>query len=104
MTVLRRTQLTKSWEPGVNLGRRHVGLIPSARRHQGRVCERPVEVGPDPRLMFEILRLAVAAVEPSKGAEQPRVALSRHDGIVRREVGRVKILAGYALCLDVAGE
>ena len=35
-------------------------------------------------------RLAVAPVEPGKGAEQPRVALRRHDGVQFGETGGVE--------------
>jgi len=43
------------------------------------VRQRALEVGPDPRLVAQILRLAVAAVEPRKGTEQPRVALRGYE-------------------------
>src|SRR6478672_10647660 len=61
--------------------RGHVGGIPFANARQGRVRQRTVQIGPDPGLVVQILRLSVAPVEPGKGAEQARVSLRRHDGV-----------------------
>src|SRR3954468_11368429 len=55
--------------------RRDVGEVPVAQRAKCGMCERTLEVSPDPRLVAQIVRLAIAAVEAGKGAEQARVAL-----------------------------
>jgi len=54
--------------------------------------------------MAQILRLAVAPVEPRKGAEQPCVALRRHQRINLGESSRIERIVGRAPCLDVAGQ
>src|SRR5260370_36011944 len=51
--------------------------------------------------MAQILRLAVAAVEPRKGTEQPRVALCRHDGVKVGETSRIEGVVGGAPRLDI---
>ena len=66
--------------------------------------QRTVQVGPDPRLVAQILRLAVAAVEPGEGAEQARVSLRRHDGVKLGEAGGIELPVGCAARLDVAGQ
>src|SRR5262249_52837291 len=76
--------------------RRNMGRIPSLHRLEFRMRQRAGEIGPDARLVFQILRFAVAAVEPREGAEQPRVALGRHDGIERGEAGRIEIHVSFA--------
>src|SRR5215470_6872199 len=80
--------------------RRHVGRIPLPEIGERRVRQRAVEVGPDPGLVTQILRLAVAPVQPRKGAEQPRVALRRHQGIQRREISGIEGGVGFATRLD----
>src|SRR5262249_55469417 len=55
--------------------RRDVGEVPVAQMGERRMRQRPVEIGPDARLVAQILRLAVAAVEAGKGAEQARIPL-----------------------------
>src|SRR4051794_41732429 len=61
--------------------RRDVGEVPVAQRAKCGMCERTLEVSPDPRLVAQIVRLAIAAVEAGKRAEQARVGLRRHDCI-----------------------
>jgi len=58
------------------------------------MSQRPVKVGPDPRLVLEILRLAVAPVEPGEGAEQAGIPLRRHDGVELGEAGRIEAFVG----------
>src|ERR1700756_5285335 len=43
--------------------RRDVGGIPFPKRRQRRMRQRAVEIGPDPRLVAQILRLSVAPAE-----------------------------------------
>ena len=50
-----------------------------------------VEVVPDAGLVLQVMRLAVAAVEPCEGAEQAGVALGRLDGVVRAEFIGVEV-------------
>src|SRR5258706_1199628 len=64
--------------------------------------QRTREVGPDSRLVAQILRLAIAAVEPRKGTEQPRVALRRHDGIELGKLSRIEAIVRRAPRLDIA--
>src|SRR6266699_866725 len=52
--------------------------------------------------MAQILRVAVAPVEPGKGAEQPGISLCRHDGVKRGETGRIERVVGRAPRLDIA--
>src|ERR1043166_7327409 len=49
--------------------RRHVGRIPLPEIGERGVRQRAVEVGPDPRLVTQILRLSGAAVSAPPGAE-----------------------------------
>ena len=66
--------------------------------------QRTAQIGPDPGLVAKILRLAVAPVEPGKGAEQTCVSLRRHDGVELGETGRIEIGVGRAARADVAGQ
>ena len=50
-----------------------------SRARQHGMCQRTRQIGPDSRLVAQILRLVVAAVEPRKGPEQPRVALRGYE-------------------------
>jgi len=77
----KRTSADHSEFMGHALGNRRgdVGQIPLARARQHGMCQRTREIGPDSRLVAQILRLAVAAVEPRKGPEQPRVALRGYE-------------------------
>src|SRR5437868_2419112 len=70
--------------------RRHVGGVPFANAGQRRVRQRTVQIGPDPGLVAQILRLAVAAVEPGEDAEQLCVSLGGHDRIKPGEAGRIE--------------
>src|SRR4051794_1073511 len=71
------SRIRRGWLTGCKLrnGRRHMLVIPGAKFRQCRMRQRAAEIIPDSRLMFQIMRLAVAAVEPRKGAEQPRIPL-----------------------------
>src|SRR5213080_4409131 len=66
------------------------------------MCQRTSEIGPDSRLVAQILRLAIAAVESRKGPEQPRVALRRHDGIELGKLGRGEAVVRGAPRLYIA--
>src|SRR5882724_782482 len=79
-----------------------VGRIPFPECRQGRVSQRTTEIGPDPGLVAQILRLAVAPVEPRKGAEQAGVPLRRHDGVELGKARRIEADVGGAARLDVA--
>src|SRR5205085_1447708 len=46
-----------------------VGVVPGFERRQGRMRERALEIGVDPRQMPKILRLAVAVVEPGENPQ-----------------------------------
>src|SRR4051794_22277004 len=81
---------------------RDIRRIPIAQIGENRVRQRAIEVGPDSWLVPQILRLAVASVQPCKGAEQPRVALRRHDGIELGEGCGIESLVCRAPRLDVA--
>src|SRR3954447_5697875 len=84
--------------------RRYVEFVPPPEPRKRGVSQRTAEIGPDPRLMAQILRLAVAPVEPRKCPEQPRVALRRHDGVKLGERRGIEGLVGRAPRLDVARE
>src|SRR5712664_3976817 len=66
------------------------------------MSQRTREIGPDSRLVAQILRFAIAAVEPCKGTEQPRVALRRHDGIELGKLSRIEAVVSGAPRLDIA--
>ena len=66
--------------------------------------QRTAQVGPDPGLVAQILRLAVAPVEPGEGAEQAGIPLRRHDGVKLGKAGRVELAIGRAARPDVAGQ
>src|SRR5215472_16818609 len=65
------------------------------------VRQRTHQIAPDPRLVPQILRLAVAAVEPCKGSEKPGVALRRHHRVDLGEASRIEAVVGHVPCLDV---
>jgi hypothetical protein len=73
-----------------------------SRARQHGMCQRTREIGPDSWLVAQILRLAIAAVEPRKGAEQPRVALRRHDGIELGKLSRIEAVVTGTPRLDIA--
>ena len=77
----KRTSADHSEFMGHALGNRRgdVGQIPLACARQHGMCQRTRQISPDARLVAQILRLAVAAVEPRKGTEQPRVALRGYE-------------------------
>src|SRR5712672_1485141 len=79
-----------------------MGRIPGPGLREQGVSQRTVEIGPEPGLMAQILRLAVTPVEPGKGAEQPGISLRRHDGVKRGETGRIERVVGRAPRLDIA--
>src|SRR3954447_8464318 len=98
------TRLTAGWlTNGKSANRRRdIGGIPIAEIGKDRVCQRAGEVSPYPRLVPQIMRLAVASMEPRKGAEQPRVALCRHDGVKLGKARGIEVLVRRAPRLDVA--
>src|SRR3569832_262053 len=91
-------------ESGSCFWRRNVRLVPSADASQLRMGQRARQVSPDPRLMAQILRLAVAPVAPGESAKQPRDSLCRHDRVAFGEGGRIEGVVGGVPRLDVAGE
>ncbi|EEF22322.1 conserved hypothetical protein, partial [Ricinus communis] len=97
-----RRQIRHGWLTEGKSGsrRRHVGGIPSAKFRQRGMGERAAQIGPDPRLVAEILRLAIAAVEPGEGAEQAGVTLRRHDGVEFGKPGGIEIAVCRASRLD----
>src|SRR3954465_4088830 len=66
--------------------------------------QRTAQVGPDPGLVAQVLRLAIPPVEPGEGAEQAGIPLRRHDGVKLGKAGRVELAIGRAARLDVAAE
>src|SRR5205085_10878539 len=98
---LRAGSLTTSKLPD---WRRYVEFVPLPDPRKRGVSQRTAEIGPDPRLMAQILRFAVAPIEPRESPEQARVALCRHDGVKLGEHRSIEGLVGRAPRLDVARE
>src|SRR5581483_57689 len=72
------------------LQRRHIRRVPGLQRCQGWMFQRALEIAPYARDVTQILRLAVAAIEPREDAEDLRRALRREGGIEPRELRRVE--------------
>src|SRR5215207_10656657 len=66
--------------------------------------KRPAQVTPYPRLMTQILRLAVARVESGENAEDLGGSLRTHEGIERDELAEIETTLGDAPALRVAAE
>ena len=71
--------------------RRHVLAVPVPQRRQRRMRQRALQIAPYPRDVSDVLRLAVAAVEPREDAEDFRSALRRKRGVEPDELGRLEI-------------
>ena len=68
----------------------------SLQRRQRRMRQRALQIAPYPRDVSEILRLAVAPVEPREDAEDFRGALRGERGVGLDELGRVELRIGSA--------
>src|SRR5215217_5178148 len=82
----------------------HVGVVPCFELSELRMGKRPAQVTPYPRLMTQILRLAVARVESGENAEDLGGSLRTHQGIERDELAEIEITLGDAPALRVAAE
>src|SRR4051812_5637638 len=77
-------------------GRRHVLRVPVAQLGQRRMGQRTLQVAPYPRDVSDVLRLAVAAVEPREDAENLGGALGSQRCIEPDEMGGFETPIGLA--------
>src|SRR3954469_25200578 len=85
-------RLKAAWLTGCKSRNRlgQMRTVPGTHHRQRRMFQRTHQIAPDPRLMLQIVRLAIAPVEPREGAEQPRVPLCREDRVVFGESGGIE--------------
>src|ERR1700681_1601762 len=73
---------------------RNVLAVPVVERYQRRMRQRTLQVAPYARHVTQILRLAVAGVEPCKDAEDLAGALRRERNVELDELRAVEVRIG----------
>src|SRR5215475_13503330 len=86
------------------LQRRHMLAIPLFEDRLGRVGERALQIAPYARHMSQILRLAVASVEPGENPQDLAGALGRKGDVALDERLPVKFGLPGVAALDVAAK
>src|SRR5215813_3846741 len=86
------------------LQRRHVLVIPLFEGRLGRVGERALQIAPYARHMSQILRLAVASVEPCENPQDLAGALGRQRDVALDEGWPVEFGLHGMAALDVAAK
>src|SRR4051794_25643590 len=88
--------------PSYCLERRYVPVVPGPHGGECRMRQCPLQIAPYAGHMTQILRLAVAPVEPGENAQDLGGALRRHHGIKAFERGGVEALIEGPPVGDVA--
>src|ERR1700726_4281118 len=83
---------------------RHMGNIPCVERLQCWMTQRSLQIGPHPRQVTQILRLAVAHVQPCKYAEDFARALGGERHVDLDELRRIKVGVHMPAAAHVAAE
>src|ERR1700750_2842194 len=80
------------WALSYRLERRHVPIIPGPQGGKCRMRQRPLQIAPYAGHMTQILRLAIAPVEPRENAQDLGGALRGHHGIQTFERGGIEAI------------
>src|SRR5437764_1114970 len=82
----------------------HMGNIPRVERLQCRMAQRALQISPHPRQVTQVLRLAVAHVEPRKYAEDFARALGGKRHVYLDELRGIKLGVHMPSSAHVAAE
>src|SRR5882672_7133443 len=97
--------MTSNRPPGSDrLQRRHMLAIPLFKDRLGRVGERTLQIAPYARHMSQILRFAVAGVEPGENPQDLAGALGRERDVALDESWPVEFRLPGPAALDVAAK
>src|SRR5262249_14532941 len=101
---LARDDVNKKPPESDRLQRRHMLIIPLFEDRLGWVGERALKIAPYARHMSQILRLAVASVEPAENPQDLAGALGRERNVALDEGRPVEFRLPGVAALDVAAE